>query len=236
VHLAGESVLGVYTEKKKAKIRDSRVPVIAELASAFQDMDDPPKAFFVASGVGFYGTRGDEVLDESSERGSGFLADLAADMEEAASGAHRAGVRVVALRIGFVLGRGGGGGRLLRRVFGCFLGGTFGSGKHWMPWVHIGDVAAMILKCAEDSSIVGPANLVSPNPVRNSEFTRAAARAAGRPALFAVPRFLIRLIGRELGEVLLSSQRVMPELMREKGYEFEISGIEAAMDDLFRED
>ena len=229
VHLAGESIGdGRWTDKRRLELRASRIEPTRLLVTHLAALANPP-ALIAASAIGYYGNRGDEVLDEGSARGSGFLADLTADWEAEAIAARAAGVRTAILRFGVVLsGRGGALPRMLP-PFRFGLGGTLGRGRQWMSWVTLADAVAAI-RHVVGGSADGVFNVTAPGPVTNREFTRALAAALHRPALFAVPPFALRLLlGESADELLLASQRVMPSRLLAAGFEFEHAEIAAAL-------
>ena len=229
VHLGGESVLGYWTAKKKARIMDSRVETTRRIVDAMKACPKPPATFLCASGTGAYGDQGDTILTETSKRGTGFLADVCSEWESAACRATPLGVRVVLLRTGMVLGPKGGSWPLLRRVFKLRIGSRLGSGKQWVPWVHLEDEAGMILKAIETPQISGPINLVSPNPVTNKEMTQIIAKQLGTMTLPPVPGFLLKLVMGELSSIVLDSQRVLPQTAQSHGYQFKFETMEAAL-------
>jgi uncharacterized protein (TIGR01777 family) len=183
----------------------------------------------VASAIGIYGNRGDELLDESSAPGSGFMAELCEQWEAAAQPARDAGIRVVHLRFGVVLGPGG----ALTRVTPIFrlgLGGPLGSGRQWMSWISLSDAVAAILFALDTPTLTGPVNLTAPNPVTNAEFTRALARRLHRPAIFPVPAFALRIaLGQMADEALLASARVLPARLTQAGFQFQHPTVEDAL-------
>ena len=220
VHLAGESILGCWTASKKRRILDSRVRGTRHLVDAIAASRDKPKILVCASGVGFYGDTGENEVDETSPPGAGFLAEVCQQWEREALRAEEFGVRTVILRLGLVIGKRGGVMRLLRPLFLLGLGARIGSGQQWMSWVHASDVAGLTLFAIEQQTVRGVLNGVSPNPSRNSEFTRALARKLHRRAFLAVPGWMVKKTLGELGGVLLSSQRVLPRAATEAGYAF----------------
>ncbi len=231
VHLAGESIFGVWTAAKRARIRDSRVAFTERMVAHLSTWKQPPGALLAASGVGFYGDRGDEALDESSAGGEGFLAEVCRDWEAAAAGARQAfGARVVHFRTGLVLGRDGGALRLMRRVFGLGLGGRLGGGQQWMSWIHIADEAGLMLFAVAQPAVQGPLNLTAPQPVTNAEFTRQLAAALRRPAFFHAPAFALKLLPRDMGrELVLASQRALPVAAGAAGYRFQHTELSGAL-------
>lgn len=223
VHLAGESLMGLWTKTKRERIWKSRVEMTQGLVRHLGTWkaENRPRVLVCASGAGFYGDRGDDLLDESSPSGAGFLAELCVEWEKAAKEAEKLGMRVVMLRTGMVLGPDGGAFPLLKRVFGFGLGGRLGSGRQWMPWIHVKDAVGLILRAVEHDSIRGPINLTAPETVTNAVFTQSLATALHRPAFFHAPAFAIRLLLRGMAdEMLLGSQRVNPRVATDSGYTF----------------
>lgn len=223
LHLAGEPVFGLWTAGKRERVRDSRVAFTENLIQHLGTWKQPPAAVLVASGVGFYGDRGDQILTESSPPGKGFLADICVGWEAAAQRAEeRLGARVVCFRTGLVLGNEGGAFPLMRRAFSFGLGGKFGSGRQWMPWIHIADEVGLMLWAVEHATVSGPLNLCAPNPVTNADFTRALAAALHRPAILHAPAFALKAALGELAqEMLLSGQRAQPAAAEAGGYAFQ---------------
>ncbi|MBL9130526.1 MAG: TIGR01777 family oxidoreductase [Verrucomicrobiaceae bacterium] len=223
VHLAGESLMGLWTRSKCDRVWKSRVDYTQALVRHLRSWspDNRPQSLVCASGTGFYGDRGVEELDETSSSGAGFLARLCVEWESAAKQAGEFGSRVVNLRTGMVLGADGAAFPLLRRVFGLGLGGRLGNGRQWMPWIHVEDAARLILSAVEDTRFRGPLNLVAPQAVTNAEFTQTLAQTLKRPAWFHVPALALRLVLRGMAdEMLLGSQRVNPRVALESGYRF----------------
>ena len=220
VHLAGENIAsGRWTPARKQRIYDSRVKGTALLAAALASCPAPPKAFLCSSAIGYYGDRGDEVLDETSMPGRGFLAETCIAWEDAGKMAVDAGIRTVHLRTGVVLSRDAG---MLVRLLPPFrlgLGGPLGLGRAWMSWIALEDMVNVILHCMGEDGLRGPVNAVAPNPVTNLEFTRALARVLRRPAVFPVPPIVLRLAFGEMAkELLLSSTRVVPRRLEASGF------------------
>src|SRR5579863_9941329 len=197
IHLAGEQVAQRWNPKVKQRIRDSRVLGTRRLVDAIARVQHKPGVLVCASAIGYYGDRGDELLTESSGPGSGFLAEVCREWEEEASHAADFGLRVVKLRIGFVLGKEGGALAKMVPAFRAGVGGRLGSGRQWMPWIHAADLAEMFVHAAEGDSgvsgIGGVWNACAPNPVTNAEFTRELGSVLHRPTLFPVPAFALRL-------------------------------------------
>lgn len=230
-HLAGEPVAeGRWNDAKKRRIHDSRTVGTANLVRAIEAASPRPKVLVCASAVGYYGSRGDEILDETTSPGDDFLAHVCRDWEAAAGQARQLGVRVVNVRIGIVLGPGGGALGKMLLPFKLGLGGRLASGEQWMSWVHVDDVVGLMLHAAQHDDVAGPINAVSPAPVTNREFTRTLAGVLHRPAFFPAPAFALRLAVGEFAGVLLGSQRVMPRVAQRTGYPFWYSELAAALE------
>jgi hypothetical protein len=232
IHLAGASVLGLWTQKKREAIRSSRVLGTRQLVAALHQTHPRPLSFVCASAIGFYGNRGDEELSESSAPGTGFLADVTQAWETEALRARDAGVRVVCGRIGLVLGVGGGAWPLLHTVFRCGLGGRLGSGRQWTSWVHVEDVARLLLTAATDPQWHGVVNVVSPHPVTNTEFTRTLAHRLHRPAILPVPAPLLTSLLRDQAGLFLDSQRVTPHIALNHGFTHSFPTLHTAVKNL----
>lgn len=222
IHLAGENIAsGRWTAEKKHRIRASRVDGTRHLAERLATFATPPSVLICASAVGYYGSRGDDVMTEDSMRGEGFLAELCEAWEAAAAPARERGIRVVHTRFGMVLSGKGGALPKMMRPFRFGLGGPLGNGTQWMSWVAIDDVCEAIAHILATPSLHGPLNVTSPNPVRNRDFTQTLAKALRRPALFPVPAFALRLVlGEMADELLLASCRAIPKVLLESGYAF----------------
>lgn len=222
VHLAGESIAGRFTEGHRRAIRDSRIEPTRRLAQVAAGTPGL-RTFVSASAIGFYGYDcGDTLLDETSPRGSGFLADVVADWETATAPAADAGVRVVTVRTGIVQAAAGGTLRLLRPLFAAGLGGRLGSGRQWLSWIGIDDLLDIYYRALYDVRLTGPVNAVGPEPVRNADYTRVLAQTVHRPALLPVPSFGPRLLLGRQGAVELAeaNQRVLPATLLELGHRF----------------
>jgi uncharacterized protein len=231
LHLAGETVAQRWNPEVKRRIRDSRVLGTRRLVDAIGRAVHKPRVLVAASAIGIYGDRGDEVLTESSAPGPGFLADVCREWEAEAARAAEFGLRVVSLRIGFVLGKDGGALAKMAPAFRLFAGGRLGSGKQWMPWIHADDVAAMFVHAAHNE-ISGVWNATSPNPVTNAEFTREMGNTLHRPAVFPVPPFALKLAFGEMGQHMLDSARVIPEAASKAGFPFRYPELGPALRDL----
>jgi len=231
IHLAGESVAeGRWNAAKKQRILASRVEGTRLLATALARCATPPAVLVCASAVGFYGDRGDELLDESSALGAGFLADVCRQWEAAARPAVERGIRVVHLRFGVVLSASGGALRRMLLPFRLGLGGPLGSGRQWMSFIALDDALRVVLRALQDDGLVGAVNAVAPEPVRNADFARTLGRVLGRPAFMPMPTFAARLaFGEVADELLLSSQRVVPRQLQSRGHPFGWPTLESAL-------
>ncbi len=232
-HLAGEGVAsGRWTEERKALIRDSRVSGTRRLVQAMAELapsTSRPKVLVSASAVGVYGDRGEEVLTESSSIGTDFLAGVCRAWEAEAMKAHPFGIRVILARLGVVLGSGGGALSRMLPPFRMGLGGRLGSGTQWMSWIHRDDLVGLLLHAAASGSPSGPMNAVSPEPVRNTDFTKALGRALGRPAMLPVPAFALRMALGEMAGFLLASQRVVPKAAEAASFPFRFPALDGAL-------
>ncbi len=231
VHLAGENIAdGRWTPEKKRRIYDSRIKGTALLSTALAACTSPPKVLVCSSAVGYYGNRGDEVLEESAAPGTGFLADTCRDWEAAAQPVTDAGIRTISLRTGMVLS--GSGGALPRMLFPfrLGLGGPIGCGGRWMSWIALEDMVRLIVYCLEKDSLSGPVNAVAPHPVLNREFTRTLGCILRRPAILPIPPPALQLAFGEMArELLLSSARVVPKRLEESGFAWGYPRIEDAL-------
>lgn len=236
INLIGETISQRWTEKVKEGLRSSRVNSTRKIVEAFSKINSLGKIFISASATGFYGGKRDEILTENSEAGGDFLAQLCKDWEGEAKKAEEFGVRTIILRIGIVMGKGGGFLARLTPLFKLGLGGKIADGRMWMSWVHIEDLARVIKFSIENENVRGIYNVVSPDPVTNEEFTRTFAKVLNRPALFSVPKFALKILfGGEFTEIVLtSSQRVKPERLIQAGFEFKYPDIKTALESLFR--
>ena len=231
VNLAGENIAdGRWTDEKKKKIHDSRVHGTHLISEAIAKLTSKPRVFLSGSATGIYGDRPDEILDEQSDSGGGFLAGVCREWEKATELASNAGVRVVNLRLGPVLAPHGGMMEKMLTPFKMGLGGKIGSGKQYISWVSIDDVVAAMQLALKDESIRGPLNVVSPNPVTNEEFTKVLGEVLSRPTMMAVPAFAARLaFGEMADEMLLASQRVRPKRLQDAGFEFKYAKLDETL-------
>ena len=230
VHLAGAPIAHRWTPERKRAIRDSRVIGTERLTRTIAALEQKPAVLISGSAVGYYGNRGDEILTESSAPGDDFLATVAAQWERATAPAADAGVRVVLVRSGVVLGRGGGAlGRMLL-PFRLGLGGPIGSGEQWMSWIALEDHLRAIEHAMFTEGLRGPANFVSPNAVRNSDFATTLGRVLARPAIIPVPGAALELFYGEMARAtLLASQRALPQALAASGFDFAHPTLEGAL-------
>jgi uncharacterized protein len=222
VNLAGASIAdGRWTTQRKEQLRTSRIDTTRALVNALAKMNARPSVLVSASAIGIYGNRSDETLTEASKPGTDFLAGLAQEWEAEALKAEALGIRVVLARFGIILAREGGALPKMLLPFKFGAGGKLGSGQQWMSWVTLEDVVGILRFAIENNSARGPVNIVSPQPVQNAEFTKVLAKALHRPALFPAPAFALRLaLGETADALLLSSQRVAPQVLGKLGYRF----------------
>ena len=229
VHLAGESIGGRWTDKRKAAIVSSRVESTALLAEAVRKLDAKPSVFVCGSAVGFYGHRGDEELTERSLPGDGFLADVCKRWERAAVPIPDAGVRLVRIRTGLVMGRGAPAIERMSRITRLGAGGSLGNGRQWWSWISLDDEIRAIRHLI-DGDTSGAFNLTAPNPVRQRDFQRALSGALGRPSFMPAPPFAIRAALGEMGQaLLLDSTRALPDALAEDGFEFTDPELDGAL-------
>src|SRR5437868_4126378 len=231
VNLAGASIAGGrWTKDRKALLRSSRIDTTRALVKALAKMNARPRVLVSASAIGIYGDRGDEVLTEESKPGTDFLAGLAREWETEALKAEALGIRVVLARFGIILSRHGGALAKMLLPFKLGLGGRLGSGKQWMSWIALEDVVGVVRFAIENGAVRGAMNVVAPQPVQNAEFTKMLAKALRRPAFFPVPAFALRLtLGEMADALLLSSQRVTPQVLEKLGYRFLHADLSAAL-------
>ena len=238
INLAGENIAsGRWTDEKKRRILESRVNGTRLIAETIAGMEKGPRVFLAASASGYYGHRGDEVVDEDSPNGDDFLAEVCRKWEEASRPAADAGIRVVNFRLGVVMTPDGG---MLAKVLPIFklgLGGKISHGDQYMPWITLDDIAVAVDHLMHTGSLEGPVNLVSPLPVTNAEFTETVGRILGRPTIFTVPAFALKIVIGEMAVEALKSCRAVPKRLAETGFEFIHPALELALRDVLeRED
>ena len=221
IHLAGESIMGLWTDEKMTKIRNSRVQPTQVLAEALASTEKPPKTFICASAIGFYGEGGSAVLTETAPAGEGFLAEVCVAWEAACNLAKNAGIRVVNTRFGMILAPTGGGFKTMLTPFQLGIGGILGDGKQMMSWVHADDAVAAMVHIIITPALSGAVNVVSPNAVSNLAFTKTLCKVLNRPTVLPAPAFALKLLfGKLAEELLLPSQNVYPEQLQQSGFVF----------------
>jgi len=230
IHLAGRSIAGRWSRQAKEEIRSSRIESTRRVVEALAG--GRCRVLLHASGVGYYGDRGDDPLTEEEPPGRGFLAELARDWEEAAQGAAEQGVRVAAMRFGVVLGSDGGALGRMVPAFRAFLGGPLGSGRQWFSWIHIADLLAAVSFLLDVPALSGPVNCCAPEPVTQRDFAAALGRALGRPSSLPAPAFALRLALGEAADLLLASQRAIPRRLLDHGFRFRYPALAQALEEL----
>ena len=233
IHLAGEPVAQRWTPEVKRRIRESRVGGTHRLVEMLSTLPRRPSVLVCASATGYYGSRADEFLDESSRPGTGFLAEVCVSWEQEAQAARALNMRVVVIRIGLALDPRGGALTRMLPPFRLGVGGRLGSGRQWMSWIHLADLVELF-RLAVEKPLGGPLNGVAPVPVPNAEFTRELARALHRPAILPAPPFMLRAVLGEMAGVLLDSQRVVPRAAEAAGFRFRFPQLGPALADLLR--
>lgn len=228
VHLAGEPIAQRWTDEVKKKILDSRTTGTRHLVQALSTLRQRPAVLVCGSAIGYYGSRGEEVLTESSAPGTGFMAEVCVAWEREADLAESLGIRLVKLRTGVVLGANGGALAKMLPPFKAGMGGKMGHGDQWMSWIHLDDLVG-IVQHAIDNPMRGPVNGTAPNPVVNAGFTKALGHALSRPAVVPMPAFSLKFMFGEMAEVMLASQRVMPKAAEAAGYQFRYPELEPAL-------
>ena len=238
IHLAGESIAsGRWTDDKKRRIRESRVKGTTLLSEALARSSKPPATFISASAIGYYGDRGDELLNEESGPGNDFLAEVCLAWERATAEAEAKRIRTVHTRFGIILDQDGGALAKMLTPFRMGVGGRIGDGKQWMSWVALADVINGLKFVLANQTIGGPVNYVAPNPVTNAEFTKTLGRVLSRPTLFPIPEFGARLAFGEMADaLLLSSQRVVPTVLNENGFQITRPTLEDALRNILATD
>ena len=227
VNLAGKSIFKRWSKSYKKEIYDSRILTTRNVVDGL-----PAHSTTVlcnASGAGYYGNRGDDRLKEDEKPGDDFLATLSVDWEAEALKGTAKGIRVALMRFGVILGKGGGALAKMIPAFKLLLGGPIGSGDQWFPWIHLTDLMAAILFICEHPQISGPLNFCAPNPTRNRELAKALGAVLGRPAIVPAPAFMVRALLGEFGNVLLDSQRTVPDRLLRHGFEFQYPDIKSAI-------
>ncbi len=235
VHLAGVPVAGKrWNPEYKALIRDSRVRSTRLISKAAAALPKPPPAMIVASAMGYYGDRGEDVLTEESGPGEGFLAEAAVEWERSADPAREAGIRVVHARFGNVLGRGGGVVSKLKIPYQTGFAGPIGSGRQWWPWIALEDALSAIMFTIDHDEFSGPVNFVAPGITRQRGFASKMAGALRRPSFVPLPAWALRLMVGEVAVELLSSQRMVPQVLEQNGFDWRGPDLETTFHHIFR--
>lgn len=235
IHLAGENIAGRWNAARKQRIEQSRVLETRRLSEQLAQSIEKPAVFICASAIGYYGSRGDELLAEESPPGNGFLADVCRRWEAAAAPAEEAGIRTVRIRTGIVLSREGGALARMLPPFLAGIGGKLGGGQQFMSWISLADEINAIRFLIGCEAIHGAVNLTAPNPETNTDFSKALGRALHRPAVLPMPALAVRLLFGEMGnELLLGGARVLPKKLIDAGYEFRHPHLESALEDILQ--
>ena len=235
IHLAGANLFGKrWTESYKKMILESRELSTMNLVSALRNTQSKVKVFISSSGVGYYGSKADEILTEKTEAGDDFLAQVCKVWETETERANDLGIRTAMLRQGIVLSNKGGALTKFIPPFKFFVGGALGNGMQWFPWIHIDDLIAIYLFILDNANISGPINAVSPETVRMSEFAKLLGRILKRPSIFNVPEFALRILVGEAASAITSSQRAVPKKLIDHGYKFKFESLEASLYDLLK--
>ena len=227
VNLAGATIFRRWTKKYKKQIYDSRILTTRNVVEALPSNTNP--TLCSASGVGYYGSRRDDILKEDEKAGSDFLAGVSMDWEQEALLASAKGVRVALMRFGVILGKNGGAMSKLIPPFKMFVGGPLGDGNQWFPWLHLDDLMSAVEFVLDHQEVSGPLNFCGPNPVRNRELAQALGEVLGRPSFMPAPAFMIRLAAGEFGDVFLGSQRTLPDKLLNHGFSFKYPEIRGAI-------
>jgi uncharacterized protein len=232
VNLAGKSIFTLWTDKARKAIHDSRILTTRNLVEGLADRSDG--ILLSTSAIGYYGDRGDDLLEEQEPPGSDFLALVSRDWEREALAATAPGNRVALMRFGIVLGRHGGAMASMIPAFKLFLGGRLGSGKQWFPWIHVDDLVAACLFVMDHPELSGPVNFCAPQPVRNIDLTRTLAHKLNRPVMLPAPSWMLRALLGKFGQTLLNSQRAKPAALLGSGFAFAYKTLDAALAEIVK--
>lgn len=230
INLAGRNIFRYWTKKYKSLMYDSRIQTTRNIVDALPK--EKNIIFLSTSAAGYYGSRGEERLEENALPGDDYLSNLCVDWEREALRAEEKGARVAIMRFGVVLGKNGGALSKMLPAFRCFVGGPLGNGMQWFPWIHLTDLISAMDFLLEKQHISGPVNLCAPTAVRQGDFAKALGNVLHRPSFFRVPAFVLRLFMGELGSSLLESQRVVPGKLQDEGYMFHYQGLQEALQDI----
>lgn len=235
VNLAGEGIAaGRWTAERKRRIRDSRLDAGRAVVEAIAAARTKPAVVVQASGVGYYGPRGEDVVSEDAPPGQDYLARLAVEWEAATAAVESMGVRRVLVRTGIVLTSNGGALPRMMLPFRLFAGGRLGSGRQWLPWIHLADEVGAMRFLMENEKASGPFNFTAPHPVTNADFARSLGRGMGRPAVVPAPGWLLRVVLGEMAGMLLAGQKALPFRLTQMGYGFRFAEVPAALEDILR--
>ena len=230
VNLAGRTIFNFWTENYKSRIYDSRILTTRNLV---ESLDAGRHATLLsASAAGYYGNRGEDLLPESAEPGGDFLARVCVEWEAEARRAEEKGARVVLMRFGVIMGRGGGALAKMMPAFKFYVGGSLGNGMHWFPWLHLDDLTAATLFLLQAPEAAGAFNFCAPQAVRYKTFARTLGQQLGRPSFMKIPAFVLKLMAGEMGATLLSSQRTVPAKLEQAGFAFRYSELGAALGEI----
>lgn len=238
INLTGKNIFGYWTKKYKDQIYKSRIFTTENIVAAIPETESQDllagkqPVLLNTSAIGYYGDCREKILTEADQAGNDFLAKVCVDWEKAALKAKDKGARVVIMRFGVVLGKGGGAVAKMLPAFRMFAGGPLGKGVHWFPWIHIDDLVNAIVMIMENDSISGPVNFVAPGNIRHREFAAALGYALKRPSFMPAPGFMIKAVMGELGETLLSSQKAIPDVLNQSGFLFKYRDIKSALEDI----
>jgi uncharacterized protein (TIGR01777 family) len=232
INLAGRTIFNRWSERYKKQIYNSRILTTRNLIEAIPGHKEI--VLCNASAVGYYGDRAEEILNEEAHPGNDFLATVSIDWEKEAFLAEKKGARVVAMRFGVILGKDGGALAKMIPAFKSFAGGPLGSGDQWFPWIHLDDLMSAVMFVLEHQEITGPVNFCAPNPVRNRDFAKTLGKVLGRPSFLRAPSFMIRTLLGEMGTIVMSSQRVVPDKLLKNGFEFQYPDIEKTLYNLIK--
>lgn len=230
VNLVGKSIFKRWSKSYKEQIYDSRILTTRNVVDALPS--NQSVVLCNASGAGYYGKRGDDLLKEDEKPGNDFLASVSADWEAEALKGTAKGIRVALMRFGVILGKGGGALAKMIPAFKSFVGGPIGSGNQWFPWIHLTDLMAAILFVSEHPQVNGPLNFCAPDPVTNRGLAKTLGQVLGRPAIMPAPAFMVRAVLGEFGSVLLDSQRAIPAKLLSHGFEFQYPDIKSAIEEV----
>ena len=234
IHLAGENISAKrWSKKQKKKILNSRIKSTNYLIESLIKLDKKPKTFICASAVGYYGDRGDKILNEQEEKGEGFLSDVCYEWERCTLRAKESGMRVVNLRFGVILSEKGGALKKMLMPFKLGFGGKIGFGKQYISWITLQDAVRAIEFCIKNEQVIGPVNIVSPNPVTNKQLTKSIGKQLIRPTIFPLPALVAKIIlGEMANELLLASTRVEPSILLENGFDYKFKTFDNALTSL----